>query len=251
MLYYSASFSDKLNNLSLLGGCNKSVSCLDFDAEESHIMGGSFDCAIRIWSINDRQVRHSLNGHSDKVMATKFIGSSAKVASGSYDRTVKVWDLRQRSCKYRDSAWVFWVFIELWRSGIQTYFPGSSCNDVVVVEGTGIISGHFDKKLRFYDIRSKDPLKDQLLTGKITSLDLSAGKWAILSSWPFLLMPNMNFCKFPKWSFFVPKWFSPNAQNDFWKILILLDKTYLLVCTREDVLHYFDLRANRILHNYR
>jgi len=28
------------------------------------------------------------------------------------------------------------------------------------------------------------------------------------------------------------------------------EKMYLLVCTREDVVHYFDLRANRIMHNY-
>jgi hypothetical protein len=37
-------------------------------------------------------------------------------------------------------------------SGIKTVFAGSSCNDIVCTEQC-VMSGHFDKKIRFWDIR--------------------------------------------------------------------------------------------------
>lgn len=36
--------------------------------------------------------------------------------------------------------------------GIKTVFAGSSCNDIVCTEQC-VMSGHFDKKIRFWDIR--------------------------------------------------------------------------------------------------
>lgn len=62
--------------------------------------------------------------------------------------------------------------------GIETKFAGSSCNDLVTSDGSGstIISGHFDKRIRFWDTRSDSTSDDILLQGKITSLDLSRGK---------------------------------------------------------------------------
>lgn len=38
-------------------------------------------------------------------------------------------------------------------AGIKTVFAGSSCNDIVCTEQC-VMSGHFDKKVRFWDIRS-------------------------------------------------------------------------------------------------
>jgi len=64
-------------------------------------------------------------------------------------------------------------------SGIETKFAGSSCNDLVTTDssGTTIISGHFDKRIRFWDTRSDTTSRDILLQGKVTSLDLSRGKF--------------------------------------------------------------------------
>nr|CAD7264068.1 unnamed protein product [Timema shepardi] len=103
-------------------------------------------------------LQHTLTGHSNKVMAAKFLGEPTKVVTGSYDRTLKIWDLRSRAC-------------------INTKFAGSSCNDLVTSDGSGstIISGHFDKTIRFWDMRADSHINEISLQGKVTSLDLSRG----------------------------------------------------------------------------
>lgn len=62
-------------------------------------------------------------------------------------------------------------------TGTETKFAGSSCNDLVTSDGAGstIISGHFDKRIRFWDIRTEMSANDIMLQGKVTSLDLSRG----------------------------------------------------------------------------
>ena len=59
---------------------------------------------------------------------------------------------------------------------MKTLFAGSSCNDAVTVDSQCIISGHFDKKIRFWDIRVDQTQCEILLQGKVTSLDISASK---------------------------------------------------------------------------
>ncbi|XP_013194000.1 autophagy-related protein 16-1 isoform X2 [Amyelois transitella] len=137
-------------------GSNASVMSMDFDASGTLIVGASCDFASRVWTVNDQRIRHTLTGHSGKVMAAKFLGEPAKVITGSHDRTLKIFDLKSKSC-------------------IETKFAGSSCNDLVTSDGAGstIISGHFDKRIRFWDIRTEMSSNDIMLQGKVTSLDLS------------------------------------------------------------------------------
>lgn len=72
--------------------------------------------------------------------------------------------------------------MKLYVTGIETKFAGSSCNDLVTSDGAGstIISGHFDQRIRFWDTRAESSSNDILLEGKVTSLDLSRGKYFIL-----------------------------------------------------------------------
>ncbi|KAK8744722.1 hypothetical protein OTU49_000582, partial [Cherax quadricarinatus] len=148
----------------LLTGSNAGVTSIDFDAEESLIVGASNDFASRVWTVVDHRLRHTLTGHSGKVMAAKFLSESAKVVTGSHDRTLKIWDLRSRAC-------------------IRTIFAGSSCNDLVASDSaaTTIISGHFDKKIRFWDTRTEQSANEVPLQGKITSLSLSRDGFYLLS----------------------------------------------------------------------
>ncbi|XP_065082544.1 autophagy-related protein 16-1 isoform X2 [Ochlerotatus camptorhynchus] len=137
-----------------LVGSNQGINSLEFDSTGSLILAASNDFASRVWTVSDQRLRHTLTGHSGKVLAAKFLGTTFLV-TGSHDRTLKIWDLKNRSCT-------------------ETKFAGSSCNDLVTTDSFSIISGHFDKKIRFWDTRTADCTANDIpLQGKITSLDLS------------------------------------------------------------------------------
>ncbi|XP_033760176.1 autophagy-related protein 16-1-like [Pecten maximus] len=153
----------KCESKGFLMGSNQGITSLDFDLEESLILGASNDFASRVWSLSDQRLRHTLTGHSGKVLAAKFLGDSSKVVSGSHDRTLKIWDLHSRAC-------------------IKTIFAGSSCNDLVTLHGTNVVSGHFDKRVRFWDSRSDSSTNEILLQGRLTSLDLSPDRSSLLCS---------------------------------------------------------------------
>jgi len=137
-------------------GSNAALNSVDFDTTGTMLIATSNDYASRVWTVTDQRLRHTLTGHSGKVMAAKFLCEPSRVVTGSHDRTLKIWDLRSKAC-------------------VETKFAGSSCNDLVITDGSGstIISGHFDKKIRFWDTRTDCSANDMLLPGKITSLDLS------------------------------------------------------------------------------
>ncbi|KAK0133738.1 Autophagy-related protein 16 [Merluccius polli] len=97
---------------------------------------------------------------------------------------------------------------------MKTVFAGSSCNDIVCTEQC-VMSGHFDKKVRFWDIRVKvmrlqvmrvkvmvcraeSIVNDLELQGRVTCLDLSQ------------------------------------------------ERTELLTCSRDDLLKIIDLRTNTV-----
>ncbi|XP_050427904.1 autophagy-related protein 16-1 [Adelges cooleyi] len=140
----------------MLIGSNAGVMSVDFDSTGGQIVAASNDLASRVWTVSDQRLRHTLTGHCAKVMAAKFMGEPNKVVTGSHDRTLKIYDLRIRAC-------------------VETKFAGSSCNDLVTSEtiGTTIISGHFDKRIRFWDTRTETPHTEIEVQGRVTSLDLS------------------------------------------------------------------------------
>jgi len=140
-----------------LVGSNAAVMAVDFDQNGTMVLGASNDFATRVWTIDDCRLRHTLTGHSGKVLSAKFCSDASRVVSGSHDRTLKLWDLRSKAC-------------------ISTKFAGSSCNDVATTD-SAVISGHFDKKVRFWDLRSSaEPSQEVLVGGRVTSLDLSRDK---------------------------------------------------------------------------
>lgn len=93
-----------VENRGTLVGSNAGVMSVDFDSTGAYIVGASNDFASRVWTVADQRLRHTLTGHSGKVMAAKFLGEPTKVITGSHDRTLKIWDLRSKMWKRRPSA---------------------------------------------------------------------------------------------------------------------------------------------------
>lgn len=154
-------FADKCEFKGALSGSNAGITSIEFDSAGSYLLAASNDFASRIWTVDDYRLRHTLTGHSGKVLSAKFLLDNARIVSGSHDRTLKLWDLRSKVC-------------------IKTVFAGSSCNDIVCTEQC-VMSGHFDKKIRFWDIRSETIVQEMELLGRITALDLNPERTELLS----------------------------------------------------------------------
>lgn len=144
-----------------LTGSNAGITSIDFDSAGSFLLAASNDFASRIWTVDDYRLRHTLTGHSGKVLSARFLLDNARIVSGSYDRTLKLWDLKSKVC-------------------MKTVFAGSSCNDIVCTEQC-VMSGHFDKKVRFWDIRSESIVRELELLGRVTSLDLNHDRTELLT----------------------------------------------------------------------
>uniref|UniRef100_A0A672R4H8 Autophagy-related protein 16-1-like n=1 Tax=Sinocyclocheilus grahami TaxID=75366 RepID=A0A672R4H8_SINGR len=144
-----------------LTGSNAGITSIEFDSAGSYLLAASNDFASRIWTVDDYRLRHTLTGHSGKVLSARFLLDNSRIVSGSYDRTLKLWDLRSKVC-------------------MKTVFAGSSCNDIVCTEQC-VMSGHFDKKVRFWDIRAESIVHELELLGRVTSLDLNHDRTELLS----------------------------------------------------------------------
>ncbi|XP_062988474.1 autophagy-related protein 16-1 isoform X4 [Elgaria multicarinata webbii] len=152
---------DKCELKASLSGSNAGITSIEFDSAGSYLLAASNDFASRIWTVDDHRLRHTLTGHSGKVLSAKFLLDNARIVSGSHDRTLKLWDLRSKVC-------------------IKTVFAGSSCNDLVCTEQC-VMSGHFDKKIRFWDIRTECVVREMELLGRITALDLNPERTELLT----------------------------------------------------------------------
>ena len=73
----------------MFAGSNGAILSVDFDAAGAFVLAGSADFAARVWTVDDKRLRHTLTGHSAKVFAAKFMGQQAsRVCTGSHDRSV-------------------------------------------------------------------------------------------------------------------------------------------------------------------
>ncbi|XP_016390621.1 autophagy-related protein 16-like [Sinocyclocheilus rhinocerous] len=128
-----------------LTGSNAGITSIEFDSAGSYLLAASNDFASRIWTVDDYRLRVSIS-------------------------------LKTQPCTHK----MFISLIRLSFSGMKTVFAGSSCNDIVCTEQC-VMSGHFDKKVRFWDIRAESIVHELELLGRITSLDLNHDRTELLS----------------------------------------------------------------------
>ncbi|XP_018103379.2 protein Atg16l2 [Xenopus laevis] len=143
-----------------LEGSGGGITSIEFDPSGLHILAASFDGAAHLWKL-DGKAYESLTGHTGKVTAAKFKMSLHRAVTCSLDRTIREWDLQKAACTRRISV-------------------SSYCSDVVCSDYY-MISGHHDKKIRFWDSRSENCFREVTLEEKITSLFMDQEQGQLLS----------------------------------------------------------------------
>ncbi|KHJ43777.1 WD domain, G-beta repeat protein [Trichuris suis] len=211
-----------------LTGCNQAITCIDMSIDDTLVLAGSNDFAIRIWGVSDNRLRHTLTGHSGKVLCAKFTSQQDMVVSGSNDRTLKIWNLRQRACS-------------------KTLFPASSCNDITLVGGSAvtIISGHFDKKLRFWDYRCDTVIKEVEMPARITSLDLSFDEQSLLCA----VRDDSLHCVDLRQNRIVRTYADENFKigYDFAKARFSPDDRYCVCGSADGSVYFWDVQSGRLV----
>lgn len=175
------------------------------------------------------------------MLSARFLLDNARIVSGSYDRTLKLWDLRSKVCTWPCSAsscgrglvGAQLTGCGLTCAGMKTVFAGSSCNDIVCTEQC-VMSGHFDKKVRFWDIRSVNVPRGFL------------GVWRL--GWK-QRSPRVRACVC------VCRAESIVRELELLGRVTSLDlnheRTELLTCSRDDLVKVIDLRTNGVRHTFR
>ena len=75
-----------------LRGHNSEVHALAFTRDRQHLVSGSADHTVRVWSIANRSCEHVLLGHNQSVEAVAVSGDGRLVAAGATDGRVCIWD---------------------------------------------------------------------------------------------------------------------------------------------------------------
>ncbi|XP_029457922.1 autophagy-related protein 16-2 isoform X2 [Rhinatrema bivittatum] len=151
----------RLQRVQTLDGCGGSITSVEFSPSGNRILAASSDKAAHLWKLDSSKCKDTLTGHGDKVTAAKFKSVVHQAVTGSMDRTVKEWDLHKGAC-------------------LRSINVPSFCTDVVCSDYY-IISGHHDKKIRFWDSRVTRCTEEVPVQGKVTSLSINQEQTQLLS----------------------------------------------------------------------
>ena len=74
-----------------LAGHTDFVLSVAFSPDGQHIVSGSYDKLVKVWSVSARKEVASLAGHAGTVWSVAFSPDGQHIVSGSRDKLVKVW----------------------------------------------------------------------------------------------------------------------------------------------------------------
>ncbi|WWC89739.1 uncharacterized protein L201_004664 [Kwoniella dendrophila CBS 6074] len=140
--YRPLQLPDQLNRL--IKGHTANVKCVDLIGPRGELgVSGASDSTLRIFSTQDYNVYHILQGHTSRIWSCSSTESGSTVVSGSGDGTLRFWDTNSGDCRnilYGDGGDVYSVS---WRPGQQNQ----------------VVSASYDRILRSWDVETSKQVR--------------------------------------------------------------------------------------------
>uniref|UniRef100_A0A7I4FC03 Autophagy-related protein 16 domain-containing protein n=1 Tax=Physcomitrium patens TaxID=3218 RepID=A0A7I4FC03_PHYPA len=152
--------------ISTLRGCLGSILDLSLSHHNGFVIAACSDHKLHLWESQTGQMRHTLTGHSEKVVSVDVSKTSnRRVVSAAYDRTMKTWDMQTG---YATNTLI-------------CYSYGNAV--ALTMSGEILCSGHMDGNLRLWDI-SSGKQSSQVFSHNygITSVSISREGYTVLTS---------------------------------------------------------------------
>ncbi|KAH6873986.1 WD40-repeat-containing domain protein [Coprinopsis sp. MPI-PUGE-AT-0042] len=135
-------------NVAVVTGHTDCVRTVAYSLDGTHIVSGSGDTSIRVWSVSGGEQVRVLRGHTHWVLAIASSPDGTNVVSGSWDTSVRVWDLTTGEEVMVLKGHTDWVLA-------VAYSPG----------GAYAVSGSADRTLRVWDLTKGDSEEVRVLNG--------------------------------------------------------------------------------------
>ena len=100
------------------------------------IATGSSDKTVKIWSAAFGQLKATLNGHRDAVLALAALPDPTELASGSADKTIRIWNIKMA------------------RTRIELVGHTGFVNNLIVLPNGELASSSYDYTIRIWDFIS-------------------------------------------------------------------------------------------------
>ena len=183
------SSTDKKNNpppnrlqqeSSVLEGHTSQVYSVAVTHDSRHIISGSADLTIRIWSLLDKKHEFSLEGHSAAVLCVAVTPDDKYIVSGSADNTLIMWDFQKKKKEATlihhtnsvfclaitrdnrfivsgsgDNTLVLWDIKKKTKIGAFTGHSSRVSSLVITMDNGFIVSGSADTTIRLWNLQQK------------------------------------------------------------------------------------------------
>jgi centriolar protein POC1 len=150
----------------VLKGHTGAVRSVDFSYDGRHLLTGSDDKTVKVWSLPNRKFMASLVGHSNWVRSAHFNSDASIAVSGGDDKTVKLWDVDVHQT-------------------IHTFYDHTDAVNSVFFhkDGNCVVSGSNDKTIKMWDIRSHLLIQHyQAHEAPVSSISLHESGYYLLSA---------------------------------------------------------------------
>lgn len=77
----------------ILKGHTETVTCINFNSDNTKLVSGSADKTVKLWVTISGQLLHTFTGHTAQVNSVAFSPDQKVIASGSEDKSINLWSM--------------------------------------------------------------------------------------------------------------------------------------------------------------